>query len=429
MASPLFQAPRGTQDILPAQQAHWHAVMDAAREVTRLFGFQRIDTPQFENAGVFEKGTGDTTDIVEKEMYQFKDRGGDDFVLTPEATPAMCRAYLEHGMASWPQPVRLYTTKHMFRYDRPQKGRFRQHTQIDCEVLGSADPGVDAQVIELLWRIYERLGISGLVVRLNSIDDPLPRKAYTDKLKDFYRPNFDRLSEDSQRRFDRNPLRLLDSKDERDLPYKDAAPKLIEQLSGPAQEHHDALCVALEAAGIPYEIDPLIVRGLDYYNRTVFEIVPMHDERRQGVVGGGGRYDGLIEILGGPPTPGIGFGSGIERIVLEMERCGVEVPNDRQPGVFIVHRGEGSAAAAIRLAGNLRRAGIATVVAETGRSMKSQFRSADASGASVAVIMAESELEAGTANVKVLRGSSDQQTLPVDEVVFAVKALLSNQPG
>ncbi len=427
MPSPTYQAPRGTQDILPAQQAHWHAVMDAAREVTRLFGFQRIDTPQFEYAGVFEKGTGDTTDIVEKEMYKFQDRGGEDFVLTPEATPAISRAYLEHGMASWPQPVRLYTTKHMFRYDRPQKGRYRQHTQVDCEVLGSSDPAVDAQVIELLWRIYERLGISGLVVRLNSIDDPAPRKGYTEQLKDFYRPHFDKLSEDSQRRFDRNPLRLLDSKDERDLPYKEAAPKLMDTLSGPAREHHDALCACLEAAGIPYEIDPLIVRGLDYYNRTVFEIVPMHDERRQGVVGAGGRYDGLIEILGGPPTPGIGFGSGIERIVLEMERCGIVPPNDRQPGVFIVHRGPGSPAAAVRLAGNLRRSGVATIVAESGRSMKSQFRSADTSGASIAVIMAESELEAGTANVKPLRGEAEQQTLPQDEVVFAVRALLARE--
>ncbi len=421
MSSARYQAPRGTQDILPAQQPYWQAVFDAAREVTRLFGFHRIDTPQFESAAVFEKGTGDTTDIVEKEMYLFKDRGGDSFALTPEATPAICRAYLEHGMASLPQPVRLWTTKHIFRYDRPQKGRYRQHTQFDCEVLGSSDPGVDAQVIELLWRLYERLGIQDITVRLNSIDDPEPRRAYTDLLKDFYRPNFDKLSEDSQRRFERNPLRLLDSKEERDQPYKEAAPKLIDHLSPGAREHHDAVCAALTAAGIPFEIDPLIVRGLDYYNRTVFEIVPNNDGRAQGTIGAGGRYDGLIETLGGPPTPGVGFGSGIERIILEMEKWSAPVTRIPTTEVFVVHRGAGSPAAAVKVAGSLRAAGIAALIGEGGRSMKSQFRSADASGAAVAVIMAESEMEAGTAAVKSLRGEGGQVVVPQAEVLAAVQ--------
>lgn len=424
MSSARYQAPRGTQDILPAQQPYWQAVFDAAREVTRLFGFHRIDTPQFEAAAVFEKGTGDTTDIVEKEMYLFKDRGGDSFALTPEATPAICRAYLEHGMASLPQPVRLYTTKHIFRYDRPQKGRYRQHTQFDCEVLGSADPSVDAQVIELLWRLYERLGIQDITVRLNSIDDPGPRLAYTDRLKDFYRPHFDKLSEDSQRRFERNPLRLLDSKEERDQPYKEQAPKLIDHLSPEAREHHEAVCAALSAAGIPYEIDPLIVRGLDYYNRTVFEIVPNNDARAQGTIGAGGRYDGLIETLGGPPTPGVGFGSGIERIILEMEKWSAPVTRLPTTEVFIVHRGPGSTAAAVKVAGSLRAAGIAALIGEGARSMKSQFRSADASGAAVAVIMAESEMEAGTAAVKSLRGQGEQAIVPQGNVLSAVQQLL-----
>ncbi len=424
MSSARYQAPRGTQDILPAQQPYWQAVMDAAREITRLFGFQRIDTPQFEYSGVFEKGTGDTTDIVEKEMYLFKDRGGESFALTPEATPAICRAYLEHGMASLPQPVKLYTTKHIFRYDRPQKGRFRQHTQFDCEVLGSADPTVDAQVIELLWRLYERVGIQDITVRLNSIDDAGPRKAYTELLKDFYRPHLEKLSEDSQRRFERNPLRLLDSKDERDQQYKEGAPKLIDHLSPEAREHHEAVCEALTAVNIPYEIDPLIVRGLDYYNRTVFEIVPNNDARAQGTIGAGGRYDGLVEILGGPPTPGVGFGAGFERIILEMEKWAVPVSTDRVVSVFIVHRGPKSAAAAVKVAGALRAAGVATVIGESGRSMKSQFRSADASGAAVAVIMAESEMETGSAAVKSLRGDGGQVLVPQAQVADAVQRLL-----
>ena len=187
-----FQAPRGTQDILPDMQPYWAAVLRAAEDVTRLFGFRRIDTPVFENAALFEKGSGDTTDIVEKEMYQFEDRGGDRLALTPEGTPGIARAYLEHGMASWPQPVRLWTTHPMFRYDRPQKGRYRQHTQVDCEVIGSADPLVDAEVIELLWRIYQAVGIKSVAVRLGSIDDLEPRKAYVQRLKEYYRPHLDR---------------------------------------------------------------------------------------------------------------------------------------------------------------------------------------------------------------------------------------------
>ena len=418
-----FQVPRGTQDILPEQQPYWDTVLAAAREVARLHGFRRIDTPIFEAAALFEKGTGDTTDIVEKEMYVFRDRGGDELALTPEATPAICRAYLEHGMASLPQPVRLFTTHPMFRYDRPQKGRYRQHTQVDCEVIGSADPLVDAEVIALLWQLYERLGITGLEVRLSSIDDPAPRAAYIERLKAYYAPHFDRLSEDSQRRLHRNPLRLLDSKDERDQPFKAGAPKLVEQLSGPAQEHHDAVMAALTASGIPFSIDPLLVRGLDYYNRTVFEIVPLADERAQSALGGGGRYDGLIELLGGPPTPAIGFGSGIERIIIEMQRCGVSVADTSTPDLFIAHR-SGNAARVFALAGVLRRAGIATVLGEASRSWKSQLRSADASGARFVALIGDDELAAGAAGLKDLRDGGEQVNVPVDALAAEVRSRL-----
>ena len=415
-----FQAPRGTQDILPDMQPYWTSVVRTAEEVTHLFGFRRIDTPIFENAALFEKGSGDTTDIVEKEMYQFEDRGGDRLALTPEGTPGIARAYLEHGMASWPQPVRLWTTHPMFRYDRPQKGRYRQHTQIDCEVIGSPDPLVDAEVIELLWRMYQGVGIKNVGVRLGSIDDLEPRKAYVERLKEYYRPHLDRLSEDSRRRFDRNPLRLLDSKDERDLPYKDAAPKLVDQLSEGAQAHMDVVRAALDAAGIPVVIDPLLVRGLDYYNRTVFEIVPTDDERAQGTVGGGGRYDGLIEILGGPHTPAVGFGSGIERIILEMQKHEVPVAAPAAPDVFLIHRAQDAARPVTSLAGALRSHGVAVVVAESGRSMKSQFRSADASGARFAVIIGDDELGRGVAMVKDLRGGGEQREVPLDAVPGAI---------
>ncbi|MGI8927316.1 MAG: histidine--tRNA ligase [Tepidiformaceae bacterium] len=415
-----FQAPRGTQDVLPSLQPYWSAVTDAVREVTRLYGYRRIDTPAFESAALFEKGTGDTTDIIEKEMYVFQDRGGEALALTPESTPPIARAYLEHGMASWPQPVRLYTTHAMFRYDRPQKGRYRQHTQFDAEVIGSASALADAEVIELLWRLYERVGIRNVGVRLGSIDDPEPRKAYSERLKEYYRPHVERLSEDSRRRFERNPLRLLDSKDERDLPYKEGAPKLVDGLSPGAADHMEAVQGALQAARIPFVIDPLLVRGLDYYNRTVFEIVPLDDERAQGTVGAGGRYDGLVELLGGPPTPGVGFGSGIERIILEMQRNEVSFDMPAAAAVFVAHHGGGAARAAFRLAGELREAGHATITGEAGRSLKSQLRSANAAGARVAVIIGEDELAAGTAMVKDLAGGSEQHAVAMDAVVREV---------
>ncbi|MCC7364305.1 MAG: histidine--tRNA ligase [Dehalococcoidia bacterium] len=422
-----FQAPRGTQDVLPDAQPYWAAVNQAILEVTRLFGFRRIDTPMFEPAALFEKGSGDTTDVVEKEMYVFEDRGGETLALTPEGTPAICRAYLEHGMASWPQPVRLYTTHPMFRYDRPQKGRYRQHTQFDCEVIGSASPLVDAEVIELLWRLHQRLGLRNLEVRLASIDDPAPRRAYVERLKDYYRPNLDRLSEDSRRRFDRNPLRLLDSKDERDQPYKDAAPKLIDHLSPEAAAHQQVVQDALAAAGIPYRMDPLLVRGLDYYNRTVFEIVPTDDERAQGTIGGGGRYDGLVEILGGPHTPAMGFGSGIERIILEMQRNEVAVDEPERPPVYVVHKAEGAHRKVVELAGELRARGIAVTVGEGDRSMKAQLRGANSSGARIAIILGEDELAAGTAVVKDLTEvGGGQVTVPFGDLAATVAARLGS---
>jgi histidyl-tRNA synthetase len=424
-----FQTPRGMQDVLPAMQPYWEAIHTAVREVTRLHGFRRIDTPVFEQAGVFEKGTGDTTDIVEKEMYTFEDRDRERMALTPEATPAICRAYLEHGMSSWPQPVRLYTTHQMFRYDRPQKGRYRQHTQFDCEVLGSTDPLIDAEVIQVLWETYARLGIRNLEVRLNSIDDLEPRRDYVERLKAYYAPHVEKLSEDSQRRLTRNPLRLLDSKEERDRPFKGAAPKLVDQLSPVAEEHHQALMNALRAAAIPFVIDPLLVRGLDYYNRTVFEIVPTDDERAQSTIGGGGRYDGLMEILGGPATPGIGFGSGFERMIIEMQKYEFPVAEAPLADVFVVHRAVGSAQAAFKLAGDLRAAGLATLIGETGRSFKAQFRSADGSGARFAVIIGDSEMERGTATVKELRGGGEQNEVPLDAVVEGVKRRAAIPPG
>lgn len=327
-------------------------------------------------------------------------------------------------MASWPQPVRLYTTKAMFRYDRPQRGRYRQHTQFDCEVLGSSDPLIDAEVIAVLWRLFGMLGITNIVVRLGSLDDLEPRRAYLERLKDYYRPHITQLSDDSQRRFERNPLRLLDSKDERDLPFKEGAPKLVESLSPEAAAHHGTVQTALQAAGIAFEVDPLLVRGLDYYNRTVFEIVPTEDERAQGSLGGGGRYDGLVELLGGPATPGMGFGSGFERMVLEMQRSGVEFDTGAAADVYLVHRAEGSSGAVFQLAAALRDGGVSVVVGESGRSFKAQMRGANNSGAQLAVIIGDDEMASGSATLKHLKGDAEQESAELAAIPAKVASLL-----
>ncbi len=419
-----FQTPRGTEDILPEEQPYWRAIHDAAAEITRLFGYSRIDTPAFEAASLFEKGTGDTTDIVEKEMYSFEDRGGEALSLIPEATPAICRAYLEHGLASRPQPVRLFTNARMFRYSRPQLGRLRQFNQFDCEVIGSDTALVDAELIELHWRFYERLGMQDLEIRLGSIDDPEPRRAYLDRLRAYYLPLRDQLSEDSQRRLDRNPLRLLDSNDPGDQELRKGAPTMIDELSPEADEHFAAVKDALTAAGVPFVVDPLLVRGLDYYNRTVWEVLPKGDGRQQSSLGAGGRYDGLIETIGGRPTPASGFATGLERVIIEMKRQELPLAEPDEPDAFVVHAGEEAARAAVRTGADLRAAGFATLLGESGRSFKAQMRRANGSGARFAVIIGEDEAARGVAALKDLREQGDQETVAQDEIAARLGALL-----
>ncbi len=411
-----FQTPRGTEDVLPEEQPYWRTIHEAAAEVTRLFGYERIDTPTFEDAALFEKGTGDTTDIVEKEMYAFADRGGEALTLVPEATPAICRAYLEHGLASRPQPVRLFTIARMFRYNRPQLGRLRQFHQFDCEVVGTDAALVDAELIELHWRFYERLGLRDLEIRLGSIDDPEARRAYLDRLREYYLPLRDKLSEDSRRRLGRNPLRLLDSNDPGDQALREGAPTMIDDLSPAAGEHFEGVKDALTAAGVPFVVDPLLVRGLDYYNRTVWEIVPKGDGRQQSSVGAGGRYDGLIETIGGKPTPASGFATGLERVIIEMKRQEVSLAEPQVPDAFVVHAGAEGVRAAVGVAADLRTAGIATMLGEAGRSFRAQMRRANGSGARYAVIVGEDEAVRGVAALKDLREEGDQEDVPLGEI-------------
>ena len=408
MSPPLFQAPRGTSDVLPEEQQLWDLFRREAEEVTSRFGYGRIDTPLFEDARLFVRGIGEVTDIVEKETYTFEDRGGDLVTLRPEGTAPVCRAYLEHGMHNLPQPVRIYYLGPLFRYERPQAGRFRQHHQFGIEAIGDGDPSVDAEVIEVAWRLLEAVGIQELSLLVNSIGDPKCRPAYIDELQAYYRPHVDRLCSNCVRRLDENPLRLLDCKEQSCQPVIATAPGSVDRLCDECGEHWHGLLRHLGTLGISYEIDKRLVRGFDYYTRTVFEITPPV-EGRQSTIVGGGRYDRLIEELGGRPTPGIGFGMGVERVLRDLKREGPPAPEDPRTRVLVAHMGDDAKEAGLALSSDLRRGGVIAVLAPSGRSLKSQLRYASGIKATHAVIVGDRELGKGTVILRDLAGSEQQE--------------------
>jgi histidyl-tRNA synthetase len=413
-----LQAPRGTKDVLPEDAPYWRFVRSTAERVAGLFGYQYIETPVFEDAGVWLRTSGEGTDIVEKEMYVFEDRGGERLALRPETTAAVCRAYIEHGMSNRPQPVRLFYFAQKFRYDRPQAGRYRQHTEFGVEAIGDGNAAVDAEVIDLLAMLYDALGLSGFELHLNSIGDWECRPAYVAALRAYYSDKLDRVCADCRVRYEKNPMRLLDCKDERCQPVIAGAPVISERLCGPCAEHFAALRSHLDALRIAYQIDARLVRGLDYYTRTVFEFMPP-EEGSQSTVGAGGRYDGLIELLGGHPTPGIGFGSGIERIILNLKRQEAPVPEIEPLRVYVAHTSDATQAAALQLARRLRSSGVSAVVGG-GRSLKAQLRHADALGARYAAILGEQEISKGEVTLRDLRGGEQRSVR--DEVVADVVA-------
>ncbi|MEX0801317.1 MAG: histidine--tRNA ligase [Dehalococcoidia bacterium] len=410
-----YRAPRGTTDVLPQDQPYWDRIREAAARTSALFGYGRIEMPLFEEAGLFARTTGEATDIVQKEMYVFEDRGGLQLALRPEGTPSVCRAYLEHGMSNLPQPVRLWYWGSTFRYDRPQAGRYRQFTQFGCEVIGEPDASVDAEVIELLVRLYEDLGIGDLTLYLNSIGDGACRPAYIEALRAYYAGKLDRVCDDCRARYDRNPLRLLDCKVERCQPIIAEAPAVTDHLCDPCAGQFARLQALLSEVGVEYVHNPRLVRGLDYYTRAVFEFQPK-DEGAQSTVGAGGRYDGLIELLGGRPTPGTGFATGIERIIANMKRLDLPANDPPRPRVYVAVQTDAARAAAFRLASDLRRQGIAAVVASGGRSLKAQMRHADALGAEYAAIIGERELADATVTSRRL-ADGHQETVPMVDAV------------
>jgi len=424
--APKFQAPRGTRDLLPQDLERWQWAEAQARGVLERYGYREIRTPLFEEFELFARSSGESSDVVQKEMYRFNDLGGRELALRPEFTAGVVRAYLEHGLGGRARVHRLWSMGPVFRYGRPQKGRYRQFSQLNCELVGSAAPGADVEMIALFVDVYEAWGFHGLTVVLNSLGQPATRRAYGDRLREWLAPAGERLSADSRQRLVTNPLRVLDTKDADDLALFEelgAMPRLLDLLDAGDRAHWDAVLAGLEAMGVRYEIDHGLVRGLDYYTRTAFEV---HDRSlgAQSALGGGGRYDGLAEELGGPPTPGVGFAIGFDRAMLVLEQRDAPLPA-AAPGVFVAAM-EGTRAEALALTRALRRALPAENDLEA-RSFSAQMKAAGRSGARLLVIVGEAEWPRGEVVVKDLAAGT-QETVPRAGLAEALRARLAQAP-
>lgn len=405
----------GMNDVLFEEQRYWRHILDRIQHTTGLYGYRRMDVPIMEVTSLFVRGVGEGTDIVEKEMYSFEDRDGAHISLRPEFTAGIMRAYIENGLHVLPSPLKVWTTGPLFRHERPQAGRYRQHSQFDIEVIGEQDPAVDVEIINVAWYLFRDLGFSGLRLHVNSTGCPACKPAYVQQLVDYFTPLAGKLPEVDQMRLRKNPLRILDSKEQATQPLLETAPHIVDHLCADCADHFARLCAYLDELDRPYQVDYRIVRGLDYYTKTVFEI-KAGGLGAQDTIVGGGRYDGLIEELGGHPTPGIGFGCGIERIVLAMQQLGLDVPDESEPEVMITYLGDLAKLAAIRLVEELRNAGISTLLAFGDRSLKSQLKSADRMGVSYTVILGEEELETGQAAVREM-STSQQVGVPLNVLV------------
>jgi len=416
---PVLQAVRGMNDVLPDEAAAWERFEDAARTVFARYGYRNLRVPMVEPTALFVRGIGEHTDVVEKEMYTFQDKlNGDSLTLRPEATAGIVRACIEHNLL-YDRPLRAWTSGPMFRHERPQKGRYRQFHQLDVEALGFPGPDVDAEQIIMLARLWRELGIADVRLHVNSIGDPPERAAHRAALIEWFARHEGLLDEDSKRRLHANPLRILDSKNPALQEIIAGAPKLVERLGSESRAHFEGLQALLAEAGVPFEVDARLVRGLDYYNRTVFEWVT-DALGAQGTVAGGGRYDGLFEALGGKRTAACGFAIGIERMVLLLREHGIE--SRSAPAAYVVHAGDAAGKLARRVAETLRDAGQDVVLHAGGGSFKSQMKRADASGAAYALIIGDEEAAQDRVAIKPLRGG-DQFAVDARDIAARFAAL------
>ena len=413
---PTFKAPRGTRDLLPPETAGWTRLERLAGDLAVRYGYARIETPMFEQTAVFERGVGEVTDIVEKELFRIAPRTeeAESWALRPEPTAGIARAYVQHGMQTWPQPVKVYEIGPMFRYDRPQAGRYRQFWQFDVEAIGDPGPAIDAEIIELGARFYADAGLSGVEVLLNSIGDATCRPGYVADLTDYYRAHAAELPPLERDRLERNVLRLLDSKDPAMAAINAGAPRITDRLCGACAEHFASVRSHLDAVGVPYRLEPGLVRGLDYYTRTAFEFYVSGREGQQQALGGGGRYDGLVELLGGRPTPGIGFGVGLDRLLLALGEQGGDAAVDAGATVVVVGADPDDTVGRLRIATELRAAGLAARAELGRRKLGKQLESAAREHAHFAVIVGD-ELANGDVQLRDLPAGT-QKVVPVADV-------------
>lgn len=415
----MYRAPRGTFDILPQEYPYWKFVIDKAISLCSLYGYQPLSTPLFEDARLFTQAVSQGTDIVDKEMYVFQDKSGQELALRAEGTAPVCRAYLEHGLFNLPQPVKLYYIASAFRYERPQAGRFRQHHQFGFEALGDADPALDAEVIEMAHRFFFSLGLSGCAIQLNSIGCKLCRPSYLEVLRQYYSGYKDRLCADCKVRLVRNPLRLLDCKTASCQHIAERAPQITDYLCQECQLHFQKVQKYLTALNISFHFNHRLVRGLDYYTRTVFEVEPQ-DKGGQSTLGGGGRYDNLIEELGGRSTPAVGFAAGLERVILNLKRQNLSIPEMPKPLAFIACLGEEAKIKALQIASDLRAAEISVVVASGDKSLKAQMKHAHSLGIPYVLIIGEQELRNQSIVLRDMT-SGQQRVFPIPEAFNLLK--------
>jgi histidyl-tRNA synthetase len=418
------RAPSGTHDVLWPESSRWETLLATFAGLVEAAGYGLAHTPLFEDVKVFRRGIGEGSDVVGKEMYEFQDRGGRTLALRPEGTAPIVRAYVQHRP---PLPWKAWYATPAFRYERPQAGRYRQHHQLGVEALGPEDADLDVEVIGLAHGLFSSLGLSDYTLKLNSMGDAECRPGYIELLRSYLAERRDELCPEHQERLEANPLRVLDCKREACRKATADAPRLVDHLCGPCREHFDRVQAGLRALDIPFDLDHRLVRGFDYYTRTTFEFASQALDAAQNGIGGGGRYDGLVEMLGGPATPGIGFGIGIERVLLACDAEGVFSVSPPVLDAYVVDVAGGESARDLTAA--LRRAGLRADRAFDGRSMKSQLKSADRSGARLALIVGPDEVTAGTVSVRPLRGEGTQQTVSRTEVVDIVRRAAQASEG
>jgi histidyl-tRNA synthetase len=411
--------------MLPATARAWEYLTRTAQEMFARYGYEPVYTPLFEHTEVFTRGIGEATDIVSKEMYTFEDRSGRSLTLRPEGTASVVRAALEHTLVPQGSSVKLYYAGPMFRYERPQKGRMRQFWQIGIEILGAAEPGADAEVIVALWRFYEAVGIPADNMRLlvNSMGDDACRPAYREKVAGYIGSHASELCDECNRRLDTNPLRAFDCKNPACIVVMESAPLLRDELCEPCAEHYAAVKARLDALGIPYTEEPKLVRGLDYYTRTVFEVQADAGLGAQNAIGGGGRYDRLMEAYGGKPTPGLGWALGFERTLLAMEAAGAKIPSPALAEVYVARVDAQVAGESFAIASELRDAGIAAELDHVGRSLKAQFKQADRLGARLVVVVGPDELAAGEVTIRDME-TKEETRVALAEMASAVRRSL-----